>query len=47
MSKQEARLSTPQEDFSTTATLREVMEALAEESVIISVPVEGDASEFE
>ena len=34
-------------DFSTTATIREAIEALAEEPVIISVPVGGDASEFE
>lgn len=40
-------LSIPQVDFSTTATLRETIEAYAEESVIISVPIGGDASEFE
>lgn len=34
-------------DFSTTATIREVIEAHADESVIISVPIGGDASEFE
>ena len=34
-------------DFSTTATIREIIEALADEPVIISVPIGGDASEFE
>lgn len=34
-------------DFSTTATIREAIEALADEPVIISVPIGGDASEFE
>lgn len=38
---------TPSVDFSTTATLREAIEANAEEPVIISVPIGGDASEFE
>ena len=40
-------LSIPQVDFSTTATIREVIETLADEPVIISVPIGGDASEFE
>ena len=39
--------STPTVDFSTTATIREAIEALADEPVIISVPIGGDASEFE
>lgn len=34
-------------DFSTTATVREAIEALADEPVIISVPIGGDSSEFE
>lgn len=34
-------------DFSTTATIREAIEAHADEPVIISVPIGGDASEFE
>lgn len=34
-------------DISTTATIREAIESLAEEPVIISVPIGGDASEFE
>ena len=33
--------------FSTTATIREAIEANAEEPVIISVPIGGDTSEFE
>lgn len=40
-------VSTPPVDFSTTATIREVIEALEDEPVIISVPIGGDASEFE
>ena len=39
--------STPPVDISTTATLRETIEAHADEPVIISVPIGGDASEFE
>ena len=34
-------------DISTTETIREAIEALADEPVIISVPIGGDASEFE
>ena len=34
-------------DISTTETIREDIEALADEPVIISVPIGGDASEFE
>lgn len=34
-------------DFSTTATIREAIEAYADAPVIISVPIGGDASEFE
>jgi len=34
-------------DFSTTATIRESIEAHAEEPVIIVVPIGGDAGEFE
>lgn len=34
-------------DISTTATIREAIEALADEPVIISVAIGGDASEFE
>ena len=34
-------------DISTTATIREVIEAFADEPVIISVPIGGDTSEFE
>ena len=37
----------PPVDISTTATIREAIEAHADESVIISVPIGGDASEFE
>lgn len=37
----------PQMDFSTTATIREAIEAHADEPVIISVPIGGDTSEFE
>ena len=37
----------PITDFSTTATIREDIETLADEPVIISVPIGGDASEFE
>ena len=40
-------VSTPQVDISTTETIREAIEALADEPVIISVPIGGDASEFE
>ena len=40
-------ISTPQVDFSTTETVYEVIEALADEPVIISVPIGGDASELE
>lgn len=36
-----------QVDISTTETIREDIEALADEPVIISVPIGGDASEFE
>ena len=39
--------STLSVDFSTTATIREAIEAHADELVIISVPIGGDASEFE
>lgn len=35
------------ESISTTATIRESIEAHAEEPVIIVVPIGGDASEFE
>ena len=38
---------TPPVDFSTTATIREAIEAHADEPVIISVPIGGDVSEFE
>ena len=34
-------------DISTTATIREAIEAHVDEPVIISVPIGGDASEFE
>ena len=37
----------PDKDFSTTETIREAIEAHADEPVIISVPIGGDASEFE
>ena len=40
-------VSDPPVDFSTTATIREAIEAHADEPVIISVPIGGDASEFE
>ena len=40
-------VSTPPVDFSTTATIRDAIEAHADEPVIISVPIGGDASEFE
>ena len=40
-------VSTPPVDFSTTATIREDIEALADELVIISIPIGGDTSEFE
>lgn len=40
-------VSTPQVDFSTTETIREAIEAHVDEPVIISVPIGGDASEFE
>jgi len=40
-------VSTPPVDFSTTATIRESIEAHAEEPVIIVVPIGGDAGEFE
>ncbi len=40
-------VSTQLVDISTTATIREAMETHAEEPVIISVPIGGDASEFE
>lgn len=40
-------VSTPPVDFSTTATIREAIETLADEPVIISVPIGGDVSEFE
>lgn len=40
-------VSTLQVDISTTATIRELIETLADEPVIISVPIGGDASEFE
>ena len=36
-----------QAKFSTTATIREAIEAHADEPVIISVPIGGDTSEFE
>ena len=39
--------STPLVDISTTATIREAIEAHVDEPVIISVPIGGDASEFE
>ena len=48
MSEQKSTaVSTPPVDISTTATIHEVIEALADEPVIISVPIGGDASEFE
>ena len=48
MSKQTSNaVTTPPVDLSTTATIREAIEALADEPVIISVPIGGDASEFE
>lgn len=48
MSEQnQAAVSTPQVDISTTETIRKAIEALADEPVIISVPIGGDASEFE
>ena len=40
-------VSTPQVDFNTTETIRETIEAFADEPVIISVPIGGDVSEFE
>ena len=40
-------VSAPPVDISTTATIREAIEAFADEPVIISVPIGGDASEFE
>ena len=47
LEQQSSAVSTSLVDFSTTATIREAIEALADESVIISVPIGGDASEFE
>lgn len=47
MLKKECISSALSVDFSTTATIREAIEALAEEPVIISVPIGGDYSEFE
>ena len=40
-------VSTPSVDFSTTAAIRESIEAHAEEPVIIVVPIGGDVGEFE
>ena len=40
-------VTTPLVVISTTATIREVIEAYADAPVIISVPIGGDASEFE
>ena len=39
--------STPPVDISTTATVRQAIEAHAEEPVVIVVSIGGDASEFE
>ena len=44
---QSTAVSTLLMDISTTATIREAIKAHAEEPVIISVPIGGDASEFE
>lgn len=47
LEQQSSAVSTSPVDLSTTATIREAIEALADEPVIISVPIGGDASEFE
>ena len=47
MLKKECINSALSMDISTTATIREAIEAHADEPVIISVPIGGDASEFE
>ena len=48
MSEQKSTaISTPSVNISTTATIREAIEAHADEPVIISVPIGGDTSEFE
>ena len=48
MSKQTSNaVTTPPVDLSTTATIRESMETHVDEPVIISVPIGGDAGEFE
>ena len=40
-------VSTMPVDFSTTETIRTAIETFADEPVIISVPIGGDANEFE
>lgn len=47
LEQKQTAVSTRSVDFSTTATLREAIEANADEPVIISVPIGGDVSEFE